>query len=78
MKYRKKPVEVEAIQFTGSNYDEIMAFCPDLKFTALQTPIIKTLEGDMMVSNKDWIVKGVEGEFYPVKPDIFKQTYEVI
>ena len=40
--------------------------------------IIKTLEGDMIASKSDWIVTGVDGEQYPVKPDIFKKTYELV
>lgn len=48
---------------------------PDGKVTDLT---IKTLEGEMIASNGDWIIKGVAGEFYPCKPDIFEQTYELL
>lgn len=75
--YRKKPVVIEAIQFTG-NDAECMAFCPiavdppDTK-PSLEIP---TLEGTMRVDLNDWIIRGVKGEFYPCKPDIFAATYE--
>ena len=81
MKFRKKPVVIDAIQYTGSgeSFEECADFCaylfaedkPDRTF-------IHTLEGDMLVSVNDWIIKGAQGEFYPIKPDIFEQTYEVI
>lgn len=85
IKCRKKPVEVSAVQWNGANVDEIKEFVgealelfyptmdPNLTF-----PIIHTLEGDMNVSNGDFIIKGVDGEFYPCKPDIFKKTYECL
>ncbi|HEL1563485.1 TPA: hypothetical protein TX924_000963 [Streptococcus suis] len=77
-KFRKKPVEIEAIRFTGSNYEEIREFigkntlCSDLSI------VIPTLEGDMVAQKGDYIIKGVHGEFYPCKPDIFNETYEVV
>lgn len=77
--YRKKPVVIEAIQFTGNDADCI-AFCPaatDPKET-FPSLIIPTLEGNMRVSMFDWIIKGVNGEFYPCKPHIFKKTYEIV
>lgn len=76
MKYRKKPVEIEAIQYV-SDFDskELTKFCPILKVIAGDL-IIPTLEGNMYVSLGDWIIKGVKGEFYPCKPDIFEMTYE--
>ena len=80
MKFRKKPVVIEAVQWTGANYQDIRPFCPiaiiergpDLRPVCT----IPTLEGDMPVSPGDWIIKGVKGEFYPCKPDIFEVTYE--
>ena len=75
-KYRKKPVTIEAIQWTGKNLSEIDNFvCVSIanKGTIL---IIHTLEGDMEASIGDYIIKGVNGEFYPCKPDIFDKTYE--
>lgn len=74
-KYRKKPVVIEALQFTG-NFDEIEEFVggdADYKNDEL---IVATLEGPLRASRNDWIIKGVKGEFYPCKPDIFDATYE--
>ena len=79
-KYRKKPVIIEAVQFTGKNYNEIIKFAgTDIKIVGREkTPIIKTLEGNMKVSKGDYIIKGIQGEFYPCKPDIFHDTYDEI
>lgn len=90
MKYRKKPVEVEAIQWIG-NTSEIKKFCGDKcsysiydsawqvgKGVPREELIIHTLEGDMKVSRNDYIIKGVNGEVYPCKPDIFEKTYEMV
>ena len=77
MKYRKKPVVIEAIQWDGTNYDEIgdwMGLNSTLEIDGQF--IIPTLEGDMRVSEGDWVIRGVNGEFYPCKPDIFEKTYE--
>lgn len=79
-RFRKKPVEVEAVQFTGDNADEIG------RFAGLAAGVfgrdhhlqIKTLEGNMTVSPGDWVIRGVKGEFYPCKPDIFAETYEEV
>ena len=78
--FRKKPVVVEAMRFTGSNYREVGEFVGaaaevdrDNEREALR---IKTLEGKMVCSPGDWIIRGVKGEFYPCKPDIFAATYE--
>ena len=77
MKFRKKPVTVEAIQWTGTNMDEIGEFMYGVVWSiAAGNPVIPTLEGDMTVSPGDWIIKGVKGEFYPCKPDIFEATYQ--
>jgi hypothetical protein len=79
MKFRKKPIVIEAIQVTGKNLEEIFAFtgAPEIEqdFFGPEV-IIHTLEGDMKASIGDWIIKGVNGEFYPCKPDIFDKTYE--
>ena len=86
MKYRKKPVVIEAIQFTGTrdNFDELLKFTGsgiimyEERFEDKINSIgIKTLEGTMKASVNDFIIKGVNGEFYPCKPDIFEKTYEV-
>lgn len=80
-KYRKKPVIVEAVVWTGNNIDEIK----ELAKNAVEHIIfvnnnlyIETLEGNMNVSVGDYVIKGIAGEFYPCKPDIFKQTYETV
>ena len=83
-KYRKKPVIIEAIQYDGSNLREIAEFVgTDLSMVDNDVnlslfPVIKTLEGDMLISKGDFVIKGVQGEFYPCKPDIFKETYEFV
>lgn len=92
MKYRKKPVVIEAIQLKVDNFDAVCDFMG-------QTPVpkhnpdfgidehgntnepylgvyIETLEGKMLASYGDYIIKGVNGEFYPCKPDIFEKTYD--
>lgn len=83
--YRKKPVTIEAVQFDGLNPTEIKDFvgenCEVEIYDNEVTPpiafiVIHTLEGDMEVSKGDYVIKGVKGEFYPCKPDIFEQTYE--
>ncbi len=77
MKFRKKPVIIEAIQWTGQNCLEIQQFCGVTPFT-MDSFIIPTLEGNHTANIWDWIIKGVKGEFYPCKPDIFEQTYEKV
>lgn len=81
---RKKPVTIECMKFNGVNFDEVGKFCGD----AVEFPfnaergcaevIIKTLEGNHHASTDDIIIKGVNGEFYPCKPDIFEKTYEFV
>jgi hypothetical protein len=80
MMYRKKPVEVEAIQtYVGMPTSEIMDFVGgDNLYVSNHELYIPTLEGDMRINAGDWIVKGIKGEFYPCKPDIFEATYEVV
>ena len=91
MKYKKKPIIIDAIQFNGLNLEEIKEFVGDkLVYDIIDTAWqvgkgrphilmkIKTLEGDMNVSEKDYIIKGINGEFYPCKPDIFYRTYEEV
>lgn len=92
-RWRKKPVEVEARQYcdchpeaitewSGARFIEITTDERDpddpneyVKETVL---VIRTLEGDMIVSPGDWVIRGVQGEFYPCKPDIFEATYEPV
>lgn len=83
-KYRKKPVIVEAVQYKGHNsFPLVKKIMGDDFEKVLFRPfseklIIPTLEGDIEVSVGDYIIKGVKGEFYPCKPDIFKATYEEV
>lgn len=77
MFYRKKPVVIEAVQFTGKNQTEIMRFVGgDINEIYEECIFINTLEGKMRGDIGDFIIKGVNGEFYPCKPDIFEKTYE--
>lgn len=74
-KYRKKPVVIDAVQYTGSNFNDIIAFSDSASVVGTEL-WIATLEGTLIASPGDWIVKGIKGEFYPVKPDIFEATYD--
>lgn len=77
-KYRKKPVTIEAIQWNGENLSEIRDFMRSTVETRGLVLIIPTLEGDMYASLNDYIINGVNGEFYPCKPYIFAKTYEEV
>ena len=82
-KFVKKPVVIEAIQYDGANITEIETFVrgklPTIMTSDLGAQlVISTLEGDMKVTKGDYVIKGIKGEFYPCKPDIFKSTYNVI
>ena len=79
MKYRKKPVEIEAVQWMADNFvevDEFMGDCPHSTYPAEGKVEINTLEGTMLATVGDWIIRGVNGEYYPCKPDIFEKTYD--
>ena len=84
MKFRKKPVLIDAIQWLGTNEStvKVMAFMNGSMDSILINPaegdhlVIETLEGKMRADVNDWIIKGVKGEFYPCKPDIFEATYQ--
>jgi len=95
MKYRKLPVEIEAVQWNGNNLVDVVTFLEgkspklDLEVTRLKWEdyedliakeglYIKTLEGNMKTSINDYIIKGIAGEFYPCKEDIFLKTYESV
>ena len=87
MRFKKKPVVIEAVQFTGTNHGEIFAFCPAASNNTGEGPSgqgvsntlwIETLEGGHVASRGDFIIKGVKGEFYPCKPDIFAATYDPV
>ena len=75
--YVKKPVVIEACQWTGDNVEEIKKFVEPIAeyLEDVQAILIHTLEGDMTAEINDYIIKGIKGEFYPCKPDIFKETY---
>jgi len=84
-KFRKKPIIIEAIQYDGQDIENLKEFFGDFKDWKYDHTdgvrnriLIKTLEGDHYGLRKDWIIKGVKGEFYPCKPDIFQQTYEEV
>lgn len=90
--YRKKPVVIEAVQWNGHNINEIKEFVNDgsLKIDIIDAAwkagkdaphafvTIHTLEGDHECTKGDYIIKGVAGEFYPCKPEIFEKTYELV
>ena len=89
MKYRKKPVVIEAVRWTGENRTEIANFCgSNAIFTARKQRadgliiaydlLISTLEGMMHAAIGDYIIKGVKGECYPCKANIFEETYEAV
>lgn len=90
-KYRKKPIVIEAIQWTGKNDaeiedfvgddiegygDNLVAYHPRSEQYRSKLMYIRTLEGIMTASVDDYIIRGVHGEFYHCKPDIFEKTYE--
>jgi len=84
--YTKRPVTIQAVQWTGNNFEEVHDFAGDTVYLALDYDLkdtkeverlrIRTLEGVMSATNGDYIIKGVKGEFYACKPDIFSMTYE--
>lgn len=93
MKFRKKPVVIDAIQWKGDNESEVLPFIQDGKPDFSHLPSdgihitpgigvcfgvldIPTLEGVMTAQPGDWIIRGVKGEYYPCKPEIFEATYE--
>ncbi len=84
-KFRKKPVVIDAVQWAGTNKDEIVEFAASHKHGRVRwveyVPgclFIATLEGEMRADLGDWIIRGPVGEFYPCKPDIFAMTYEAV
>ena len=90
MKYRKKPVTIEAMQWDGTQAgaNTIIAWAAQhpVESGVIAVPnvgqsgrlIVHTIEGTMHASEGDWIIRGVQGEFYPCKPDIFAKTYEAV
>lgn len=93
-KYRKKPVVIDALKWDGENTFQVMSFMgtvgslsdpiADDKFQDYKAIVkrdglpIETLEGTMTASVGDYIINGIQGEFYPCKPDIFEQSYESV
>ena len=93
-KYRKKPVVIDAIQLTGRNVRQVYEWVHDcvaiktnidlhkwddyVQLVIAKGMKIPTLEGKMVASIGDYIIKGIQGEFYPIKADIFEATYEVV
>lgn len=83
-KYRTKPCEIEAIQFNGDNLQQIEEFakkdCMGAGFKGDNCIylLIETLEGTMKASVGDYIIKGLRGEFYPCKQDVFEKKYELV
>jgi hypothetical protein len=85
-KFRKKPVVIEAVRYRpfgdtpGVSEERLIHWKRGEKAptTTVVTAYVETLEGRMEVSVGDWIIKGVNGEFYPCKPDIFEKTYEPV
>ena len=75
---RKKPVVVEFEIWSGVNYSKIKSLVGTFALLDDNKLIIRTLEGDMHASIGDYIIKGVNGEFYPCKPDIFEKTYDIV
>lgn len=80
---RKKPVEIEAVQFLGfdQNAEEVEIFLGDSFETHLPSTnqvVVRTLEGELTASSGDWIIKGVQGELYPIKDAIFRATYDIL
>ena len=84
MKFRKKPVVIEAIQWDGTieSIEKIYnRFGPDIEYFEDDDGIYVsciTLESELSVSPNDWIIKGIKGELYPRKPDIFEELYEPV
>lgn len=83
--FRKRPVEVEAVRFTGepTNCIDVLQFMGDgphrvVDVRGVVMLDIETLEGVMTASVGDWIIRGVAGEYYPCKPDVFARTYDPV
>ena len=87
MKFKKKPIVIDAVQWTGDNVSEILDFVGhrDIRMTnhtkndiEVCDLYINTLEGPIHASEGDWIIKGTSGEFYPCRPDVFEEIYDPI
>jgi hypothetical protein len=79
-RYRKKPVVIEAVQYTG-DLRSVIGFLTQPEYTqdfGTGALTVETLEGPLIAQVSDWIIKGVKGEFYPCKNDIFLATYDAV
>jgi hypothetical protein len=78
--FRQKPIEIEAVQFTGKNHKECLEFCPKAyEFAASDRCLgIHTVDGVIVVPTGNWIIKGITGEFCSCDDDFFKLTYEQV
>ena len=76
----KKPIPIAALQWTGGNADEVREFAPEIDYHHATTGsmYIPTREGVMRADRNDWIVRGIKGEVYAIKPDIFEETYDEV
>jgi len=77
-RFRKRPVEVEAEQYLGDPLRAPAGVCVSMRIGHPAEPHIHTEEGILIVSPGDWVIRGVRGEYYPCKPDIFAETYEPV
>jgi hypothetical protein len=84
MKFRKKPVVIEAVQFRGGEQsyemDQLVGgpASGKIHYPEDGTMLVDTLEGSMIARPGDWIIRGIKGELYPCKPDIFAATYDPV
>jgi hypothetical protein len=77
-RFRKRPVEVEAMRYDGSNFEALAEWSAGaVDYRHITGVCVRTLEGPIWARPGDWIIRGVAGEFYPCKPDIFAATYEL-
>ena len=82
-RYKTKSVEIEALEWNGDNFKEVREFTDnkvkmELLFSCKEVLVVQTLEGDMIATIGDFIIKGLRGEFYPCKPDVFHKKYEKV
>ena len=78
-RYKTKPCEIEAIQWNGRNEKEVLEFVKNKHYISFDGDLfLITLEGEMKASIDDFIIRGLRGEFYPCKPDVFAKKYELV
>ena len=78
MKFHKKPVVIEAIRFVAANFEEIEAFVGGDAEWRDGVLVVATRKGPLWAAPGDWIIKGVNGEFYPCNPEVFEEIYEPV